>query len=138
MTVSKPDPLNLTNLNVTADALTVSVRVNLESVSPKVRESRFNLPGDRTTVDGIFGMHNQRRFCDVMASREGPEAETIRRFCRGAYCFFVARVRGESPRVKITTSSPLTVLTSWWRLNTWTPVTAWTIASIIGRAVSIN
>jgi len=68
-----------------------------------------------------------------MAACEGSEADTIRRFCRGGYCFFVARVRGESVRLKITTSSPLTVLTSWWRLDTRTPVISWTIASIIGR-----
>ena len=73
-----------------------------------------------------------------MAACERPEADTIRTLCRGGYCFFVARVRGESVRLKTTTSSPLTVLTSWWRLATRTPVISWTIASIIGRAVSIN
>ena len=67
-----------------------------------------------------------------MPACERPEADTIRTLCRGGYCFFVGRVSGESVRLKITTSSPLTVLTSWWRLATRTPVISWTIASIIG------
>ena len=73
-----------------------------------------------------------------MPACERPEADTIRTLCRGGYCFFVGRVNGESVRLKITTSSPLTVLTSWCRLATRIPVISWTIASIIGRAVSIN
>ena len=38
--------------------------------------------------------------------------------------------------MKRTTSSPVTVLMSWCRLSTLTPVTSWTIASRTGRAVS--
>ena len=40
--------------------------------------------------------------------------------------------------MKSTTSSPVTVLMSWCRLTTLTPVTSWTIASMVGRAVSIR
>ena len=47
-----------------------------------------------------------------------------------------SRKPGELARVKRTTSSPATVLMSWWRLSTFTPVTSWTIASRTGRAVS--
>ena len=54
------------------------------------------------------------------------------------YFFFVSRKRGDLTRVKSTISSPVTVLISWCRLSTLTPVISWTIASMIGRAVSIN
>ena len=54
------------------------------------------------------------------------------------YFLLVSRNRGDSARVKSTTSSPVTVLMSWCRLNTLTPVTSWTIASMSGRAVSIR
>ena len=40
--------------------------------------------------------------------------------------------------MKSTISSPVTVLMSWCRLKTLTPVTAWTIASMTGRASSIS
>ena len=50
--------------------------------------------------------------------------------------FFVSRNRGDSARVKSKTSSPVTVLMSWCKLTTLTPVTSWTIASMSGRAVS--
>ena len=40
--------------------------------------------------------------------------------------------------MKSTTSSPVTVLMSWCRLTTLTPVTSWIIASRTGRAVSIR
>ena len=49
-----------------------------------------------------------------------------------------SRKSGDSASVKRTTSSPVTVLMSWCRLNTLTPVISWTIASRNGRAVSIR
>ena len=52
--------------------------------------------------------------------------------------FLASRKSGDLARVKSTTSSPVTVLMSWCRLNTLTPVISWTIASMIGRAVSIS
>ena len=54
------------------------------------------------------------------------------------YFFLASRKSGDSARVKRTTSSPVTVLMSWCRLSTLTPVTSWTIASRTGRAVSIR
>ena len=50
----------------------------------------------------------------------GPDRCLIKRSRR--YCFFVPRKRGDSDRVKSTTSSPVTVLMSWCRLDTLTPV----------------
>ena len=48
----------------------------------------------------------------------------------------VSRTGGGSARVKIKTSSPVTVLMSWCRLTTFMPVTSLIIASKSGRAVS--
>jgi hypothetical protein len=52
------------------------------------------------------------------------------------YLFLVSRTSSGPVRVKSTTSSPVTVLMSWCRLNALTPVTSWTIASRTGRSVS--
>ena len=68
--------------------------------------------------------------------RVGQEELLIRRSKR--YLFFVSRKMGGPANVKITSSSPVTVLMSWCRLSTLTPMISWTIASMIGRAVSIN
>ena len=57
--------------------------------------------------------------------------------CRD-YFFLDSRKLGRLTSVKTTTSSPLTVLMSWCRLITLTPVTSSTIASMRGRAVSIR
>jgi hypothetical protein len=55
-----------------------------------------------------------------------------------SYFFLVSRHRGDSFKVKSTTSSPVTVLISWCNVNTATPVTSLIIASMSGRAVSIK
>ena len=44
--------------------------------------------------------------------------------CVSVHFFFVSRKRGDSARVKTTTSSPVTVLISWCRLTTLVPVTS--------------
>ena len=56
----------------------------------------------------------------------------------GDYLDFFSRKPGAAARVKSTTSSPVSVLMSWCRLTTFTPVTSRTIDSRTGRAVSIN
>ncbi len=57
---------------------------------------------------------------------------------RAAYFFRISRTAGASSNVNTTTSSAVVVLMSWCRLTTFTPVISSTIASIIGRAVSIR
>jgi hypothetical protein len=55
-----------------------------------------------------------------------------------AHFFLASRNSGDVAKVNRTTSSPLTVLMSWCRLNTLTPATSCTMASKTGRAVSIS
>jgi len=57
---------------------------------------------------------------------------------RQFYFFLISRCTGQADKVNSTTSSPVIVLMSWWRLNTLTPVIPWIMASMVGRAISIR
>jgi hypothetical protein len=56
----------------------------------------------------------------------------------GDYVFFVGRQEGGSARVTTTNASPVTVLMSWCKLTSLTPVISWTSACKSGFAVSIR
>src|SRR4051794_13940918 len=83
--------------------------------------------------------HCLRECCERRQDfRQGLTPAVPPLFLSSAYLFFVPRKSGNSFKVKITTSSPVTVLMSWCRLTSLTPVMSWTVASITGRAVSIS
>jgi len=68
-----------------------------------------------------------------------PEMKFLRAVWREPlYFLFASRKSGGSESVNTTSSSPVMVLMSWWRLTTLQPVTSMTIASISGRAVSMS